>query len=99
MWVFFVLFLLFFASIHSEVREVKEIQAWSEKGEAIAPPTSYLREREGGGKRERERERESTVVVLEIGRHELYMNRVKCFKTRSAFVSPVWTEDEPDAEL
>lgn len=57
MWGFFVLFLLFFASIHLEVREVKEIQAWTEKGEAIAPPTSYLREREGGGKREREGER------------------------------------------
>lgn len=26
------------------------------------------------------------MVVLEIGRHELYMNRVKCFKTLSAFV-------------
>lgn len=43
----------FFVSIHSEVREVKEIQGWTEKGEGIAPPTSYLREREGGGKRER----------------------------------------------
>lgn len=59
MWdFFFVMFLLFFASIHSEVREVKEIQAWTEKGEAIAPPTSYLREKEGRWK-ERERGRES----------------------------------------
>ncbi len=46
------------------------------------------RERERDRERERERgkERESAVVVLEIGRHELYMNRVKCFKTLSAFV-------------
>lgn len=56
----FLFFGRFLDAVHSEVREVKEIQAWTEKGEAIAPPTSYLREREGGGKRERE----SAVVVL-----------------------------------
>lgn len=60
--------------------EQKENQVWTEKGEGIAPPTSYMRERAKG------RERESAVVVLEIGRHELYVKRVKCFKTLSAFV-------------
>lgn len=55
--------------------------------------------RKGGRWKEREGERESAVVVLEIERHELYMNQVKCFKTLSAFVSPVSTEDEPDADL
>ena len=25
-------------------------------------------------------------MLLDIGRHELYMNRVKCFKTLSAFL-------------
>lgn len=70
--------------------EPKENQVWIEKGESIAPPTSYVRERERERLTEKEiergRERESAVVVLGIGRHELYMKRVKCSKTLSAFV-------------
>lgn len=45
--------------------EPKENQVWIEKGESIAPPTSYVRERERERliekERKRERERESLL--------------------------------------